>query len=205
MTTFAVPLHERLPAMLRKAASDLRQHTQQIVSLQTTASALTPGSWANITPMGGWANAAGAIPAQARLITTSTVQVIGNLTGGDPSDGTVIGTLPVGFFNVAHQHTFPGVAVTGAANVAVAGTVPTSGNAQQIPASDHTFSSFPFTLGPSGTQFANFTTGLTTSTPVNYNMPSITLDTQGNLTIANFSASTTQISFHESHLPLFTD
>ena len=44
----------------------------------------------------------------------------------------------------------------------------------------------------------------TTNTPVNMNKPSITIGTDGSLTINNVSSAVTHLSFHEPGLPLYT-
>jgi hypothetical protein len=120
MTTFAKAAHQVLPAMIKAATTKLALHTQQITTLQSqsaAAQALVPGDWEAITLEAGWSNVSGAIPAQARLLTTTTVQIIANIEGGTTSNGTVIGTLTAGFYNTVHSHTFSVTAVAGAAAV----------------------------------------------------------------------------------------
>ena len=184
MTRQPVPLHARLASTISGHVKALALHTQQITTLQSQVSAtaaLVPGDWENITLANGWSNVAGQIPAQARLITSTTVQIIGNIHGGTTTDNTVIGTLTAGFFNTVRGHTFDAVAVTGAAAVPVSGAlndgtvagaslpttmIPTADHSLSvslpvtlIPTGNHTISSTPFTLGPSGTQFDNIPGG----------------------------------------------
>lgn len=148
MTRQPVPLHQQLAAQIKGAATSLKLHTQQIVTLQSQASAaaaLVPGDWEDITLANGWANVAGAIPAQARLITSTTVQIIGNIHGGTTTNGTTIGSLTAGFFNTVHGHTFDAVAVTGAAAVSVAGDV--SGSVDNSGLADGTINGNSATTG----------------------------------------------------------
>jgi len=233
MTTFPTPIAARIAATIAGHARSLALHTQQIVTLQSqvaATSALVPGSWETITLASGWSNVAGQIPAQARLLTSTTVQIIGNIQGGATADNTLIGTLTGGFYNTVHSHSFGITAVTGAAAVSAAvstgslaskaGTIDAG---TQIPATDHTFalsgSSFAtgsVHMGPSsGNQFSN-NAGASTitlnnaalnpgqTTTVNYNKPTCTLGTDGTLRIFNVNSSVGQLSFHEAGLPLFT-
>jgi hypothetical protein len=212
MTTFPKAPHLVVPAMIRGAATTLKLHAQQIASLQTRAAAtstLIPGAWDTIEPLAGWSNVSGAIPFQARLLTTTTVQLIANLEGGTTANGTVIGQMASGFFNTVHSHTFSVTAVAGAASVANAVSQGTISTAQRelIPTGTHVWTSFPVELGPGYVQFDNFDSEITLesqTTPVNYNGPACTLSTSGTLTIYNLSSAVTQISFHEASLPLFT-
>jgi hypothetical protein len=232
LTTFPKQLQDRLTHGIKQAQTSLKLHTQQIVNLQSQSaatSALVPGDWENITLTNGWANVAGAIPAQARLITTTTVQLIANIQGGTTANGTVIGTLTQGFYNTVHAHTFQAIAVTGAQNVANAVTQGSLTSRQvdqvsvtgvgHIPVNAHTYSvagsSVTITAGSLGSNDAgdmsfssqsvtNGTLNNNQTTPINYNNPSITLGTDGTLKISNVHAGVTAISFHESHLPLFT-
>lgn len=237
MTAYPKPPHGRLAGTISDAIRRVGLHAQQIITLQSGVAALTPGSWELVTLQNGWSNVTGYIPAQCRILQHGMSQVIGNIQGGTIADGTVIGTLDPGFFNATYAHTFDAVAVTGAAAVAAPGTV--SSNTQVpssdhmftvtlptdlIPTTDHTFSSLPVVLGPSGqqiqnipgtstgsvglgptsgNQFSNNVAGTPTATPVNYNKPCIKVDTSGNLTIFNFDSNVTEIAFHHQ-LPLVT-
>jgi hypothetical protein len=120
------PLHLRLPAMLKEHVTALKLHTQQITTLQSQAAAsqaLVPGDWEAILLTGGWSALAGFIPPQVRIMQNGMSQLIGHITGGTVTNGTVIGTLTSGFFNTVHAHTFAANAVTGAAAVSHAGAV----------------------------------------------------------------------------------
>jgi hypothetical protein len=174
-------------------------------------------------------NVAGHVPAQVRLITTTTVQLIGNIQSGTTANGTVIGTVPQGYFNTVHAHPIAASAVTGAQNVANAVTQGSLTSRQvdqvsvtavgHIPVNAHTYSvagsSVTITAGSLGSNDAgdmsfssqNVTNGTLNNnqtTPINYNTPTILLGTDGTLTLSNVHSAVTQLSFHESHLPLFT-
>jgi hypothetical protein len=246
VTRQPIALHNRLASTIAGHVKTIALHTQQIVNLQSqvaAAGSLAPGAWEPITLAAGWVSVPGSIPAQARLITSTTVQVIGNIQGGTTANATVIGSLTAGFFNTVHAHTFQAVAVAGAAAVAAAGTVSgmvdnagvnngnlqgssttdgiSNGNIQNFTASASGSGSHEHAAGGlsviSGTHFHtshNFSiidghhqhgsTALASATPVNYNAPSVTLGTDGSLTIMNVSPTITQLSFHEASLPLFT-
>jgi hypothetical protein len=112
--------------MLKEHITALKLHTQQITTLQSQAAAsqaLVPGDWEAILLTGGWSNLAGYIPAQARIMQAGMTQIVGHITGGTVTNGTVIGTLTSGYFNTVHAHTFSANAVTGAAAVSHAGAV----------------------------------------------------------------------------------
>jgi hypothetical protein len=199
--------------MIKGAATTLAKHTQMITTLQTKAAAtstLIPGDWSLITLQGGWSNVAGAIPAQARLLTTTTVQVIGNIEGGTTANGTVIGQLASGYYNTVHQHTFSCVAVTGAQSVANPVEQLTVTSPGHIPVNFQSFTiSGDHVDIPAGSLGSNDTGDGDTAfssqtTPINYNAASLTLSTGGTLTISNVHSAVTQLSFHESGLPLFT-
>lgn len=213
MTTFPKAPHLVVPAMIKGAATTLKLHAQQIARLQTQGSALStlkPGSWSLITLQAGWSNVAGAIPAQARLLTTTTVQVIGNIEGGTTANGTVIGQLESGYYNTVHQHTFSCVAVTGAQSVANPVEQLTVTSPGQIPVNYHAFpvvgDQIEITAGSLGSNDTGDgdTAFSSQTTPINYNAASLTLSTSGTLTISNVHSAVTQLSFHESGLPLFT-
>jgi hypothetical protein len=235
MTTFAKPMRDRFAAMVKGHDDTLKLHKQQIVLLQSqvaATSALVPGSWETIQLTGGWSNVSGAIPAQARLLTSTTLQIVANIQGGTTTDNTVIGTLTAGFYNTVHSHTFGITAVSGAAAVSsavtqgslqnTAGTLDV-GSGTNIPATDHTFSLSgsdfahgSVKMGPSsGNQISNnaggtpFTLASGTlnsgqSTNINYNRPCATLGTDGTIRILNVQTAVQHISFHEAGLPLFT-
>lgn len=208
----AVPLHQQLAATIKGHVKAIKLHTQQIVTLQSqaaAAAALQPGAWEAIALQSGWSNVSGAIPAQARLLTTTTVQVVGNIQGGSTGDGTIIGTLTKGYYNTVHAHTFAGTAVAGAESVEHDGGF--SGSILVPSGTNNVFgtvsgSTCEIVFGPGGTQFspALDDNGAFPKTNINMNVPCITLDTSGNLSIANFDPNVTQISFHEAGLPLFT-
>lgn len=117
MTAVPKPVHQRLAYQIKHGVNLVAVHAQQIVNLQSNMSALQPGAWTTITLAGGWSNLSGYIPAQARILQNGMTQVIGHITGGTPSG--VIGTLPAGYFNPVHQHSFSARAMTGAGAVAV--------------------------------------------------------------------------------------
>lgn len=246
MTRQPIALHNRLASTIAGHVKTIALHTQQIVNLQSqvaAAGSLVPGDWEPVILAAGWVNVSGAIPAQARLITSTTVQVIGNIQGGTTADATVIGTLGPGFFNTVHGHTFDLVVVSGAATVSTAGTVSgmvdnagvnngniqgasttdgiSNGNIQNFTAAasgsgshEHAAGGLSVISGVHSHTSHNFSiidghhqhgsTALASATPVNYNKASVTLGTDGSLTIMNVSPTATQLSFHESSLPLFT-
>jgi len=130
MTRQPVPLHMQLPVAIKNAVKGLALHTQQITTLQSAVAATTalvPGDWEDILLTGGWTALSGFIPPQVRILQNGMSQLIGHITGGTTTNGTVIGTLTAGYFNTVHAHTFAANAVTGAAAVSHAGTVPSPG------------------------------------------------------------------------------
>lgn len=233
MTTFPVSVVQRFARTISEHHETLKLHRQMITTLQSqvaATSALVPGSWETITLQSGWSNVPGSIPAQARLLTSTTVQIIANIQNGTTTDGTLIGTLGDGFYNTVHAHSFGITVVTGAAAVTSAVTqgsliskAGTIDSGTQVPATDHTFSlsGSDFAhgsvhMGPSsGNQFSN-NAGASTitlgngnlnnnqSTNINYNKPTCTLGTDGTLRIFNVNPAADQISLHEAGLPLFT-
>lgn len=233
MTTFPVSVLQRFAKTVSEHHETLKLHRQMITTLQSQAAAaqaLIPQPWETITLQNGWSNVPGAIPAQARLLTSTTVQIIANIQNGTTTDGTLIGTLTQGFYNTVHSHSFDITVVTGAAAVTAAVSVGSLASkagtidaGTQIPATDHTFSlsGSDFAhgsvhMGPSsGNQFSNnagastitlnngsLNSGQTTS--INYNKPTCTLGTDGTLRIFNVNPAADQISLHEAGLPLFT-
>ena len=228
MTAVPKPVHQRLAHTIKAAVNTIAVHAQQIVNLQSSVATLHPGDWEDITLTGGWANLAGYIPAQVRILQNGMSQVIGHITGGATADSTVIGTVTAGYFNPVHQHAFTANAMTGAAAVAnavsqgalastaVSGLTVTTPGA--IPVSSHAFTVSGSTvtiasgaLGSNdtgGTVFGSqaVSSGLlaaTQKTAVNYNSPVVTLNTSGQLVISNFSSSVTAFSFSEL-IPLVT-
>lgn len=213
MTTFPKPPHLVVPAMIKSATTTLAKHTQQIVTLQTKASAastLLPGAWDAITPLAGWSNVSGAVPFQARLLTTTTVQLIANLEGGTTANGTVIGQLASGFYNTVHSHTFSVTAVAGAAAVANPVEQLTVTSPGQIPVNYHAFTVTGGQIEIHAGDLGSNDTGdgdtvfSAQTTAISYNGAACVLGTDGSLTIINVNSAVTQISFHESSLPLFT-
>jgi hypothetical protein len=126
MTTFPSQLPKRAAQMIAQTADLVKNAHQRINTLGSQVSSLTPGSWEDIALSGGWSNLAGYIPSLAQIARLGAVQIVGHLTGGTTTDGTVIGTLDAGFFNTAYSHSFTCTVMTGAAAVSTAGTV--SGN-----------------------------------------------------------------------------
>lgn len=133
------PLHMRLASIIQGHVTSLKLHTQQITTLQSQAAATTalvPGDWESVILTGGWSNLAGYIPAQARIMQAGMTQLVGHITGGTVTNGTVIGTLTAGYFNTVHAHTFSANAVTGAATAAHAGALgSTAGTLSDLAAS----------------------------------------------------------------------
>ena len=106
MTTFPTQLAHRAAQMIAQTADLVKNAHQRINVLGSQVSSLAPGSWEDITLSGGWANTAGYIPAQARILQAGMSQIVGHIQGGTVSDGTVIGTLTSGYYNTVHAHTF---------------------------------------------------------------------------------------------------
>jgi hypothetical protein len=213
VTTFPKAPHLVVPAMIKGAATTLAKHTQMITTLQTKAaatSALIPGAWDTITPLAGWSNVSGAVPFQARLLTTTTVQLIANLEGGTVANGTVIGQMASGFYNTVHSHTFAVTAVAGAAAVANPVEQLTVTSPGHIPVNYHAFPVVDGQIEIGAGDLGSNDTGdgdtafSAQTTSINYNGAACTLGTDGSLTLYNVHSSVTQISFHEASLPLFT-
>ncbi len=123
MTTFPGKLANRAAATIAQTADLVRNAHQRINTLGSQVSSLTPGSWEDITLSGGWSNLSGYIPAMSQIARLGAVQIVGHLTGGTTTDGTVIGTLTSGYYNTVYSHSFTCTVMTGAGSVSVAGTV----------------------------------------------------------------------------------
>lgn len=123
MSTFPSRLANRAAATIASTADLVKNAHQRINVLGSQVASLTPGSWENISLSGGWSNLAGYIPAQAQIIRAGAVQIVGHITGGTTTDGTVIATLDSGYFNTGFAHSFTANVMSGAAAVSVAGTI----------------------------------------------------------------------------------
>jgi len=123
---FPVPQGAQFIDMVKAQARNVNWLLQQANQTQSAIQGLQPGSWSPISLQHGWNPLSGYIPAQARIMQNGMVQVIGHITGGTVSNGTVIGTLPAGYYNPIHAHTFNANAITGAATAAQAGTMATT-------------------------------------------------------------------------------
>lgn len=208
--------------------------------IQTEINNLLPGTWQSMSLLNSWTNTSGKINAKYRTVNGGdSVEIIGNLTAGNANDNTTLATLPAGFYNTSHSHSFNADVTTGAQSSSVSGTVSTGslqdGTVSQgilpvasnylVPTSNHTISSTPFTLGPGGTQWLSwdFNTNIldsvtagqqyvqntslnsqTSTTVLNLNSPTLTIDTSGNIKITNCPNAATfsgGISFHQT-IPL---
>jgi hypothetical protein len=201
------------------------------------SAAIQPAPWTAMTPLNGWSNVSGYIAASYRLLNNgSEVEVIGNLANSSGAgDQPVIAQLPADCYPL-NNHIFSMVVVAGVLSYQVTGStdigfvsdtsvsqgiLPLS-EEYLVPTSDHTISSTPFTLGPSGTQWQSWdqnseivdlvtggqqylVSGEITSqnayTDINYDSPQLILTTGGTLEMSNFFSAMTQISFHET-IPL---
>jgi hypothetical protein len=280
MSSIPRPMLQRLPAAIKNGIGTLALHTQQIVNLQTSTAALTPGDWEDIDLGGSWSNLAGYTPALARILQNGMVQVVGHISGGATTNGTVIGTLSPGFYSTTYSHAFTANVMSGASAVPVSGTISgstdsnaladptisgtTDSNALSDPtisgstdteglpdgeisgatgtvnsgsagSSSHTHgngglavtdgqhyhtnnsggqqvanSSHTHTNDSAGQQVANsshthtnYDSGQASSTAVNYNTVTITLNTAGQLILGNASTYASELSFNES-IPIVT-
>ena len=82
-----------------------------------------PGDWQPVTLASGWTNLAGFIPAQAQFQRAGMCLLVGHITGGTVTSGTVIGQLTSGYYNPVHNHAFTANVIAGAAAVSVTGAV----------------------------------------------------------------------------------
>jgi hypothetical protein len=238
VTTYPDRLRVRAAGLIAQTYDLVVNAHQRINSIGSQVSSLTPGDWELITLGEGWVNVPGYIPAQVRIASNGTAQVVGHIQGGTVTDGTVIGTLTSGYYNTVHSHAFTVNAVTGAASSSQAGTLSSGAGALgdlagQLTSGTGALSDLAGDLNSgtvSGTAFGalSVATGLTlhsgtvsvptaltlhsgtvavtsgtTATPVNKNSPTITLGTDGTLTIANVDPNVTQLSFSQL-LPLVT-
>lgn len=123
MSQIPVPYGERLARMIKGTGTIIKLQAQQLVTLQSTVIALQPGDWEPITLESGWSNVPGYIAAQVRILQGGMAQIIGHIEGGSTGNGTLIGTLPAGYFSTEYAHAFAANVLAGAAAVNVTGTV----------------------------------------------------------------------------------
>ncbi len=123
MTTFPGKLANRAAVTIAQTYKLVNNAHQRINTLGSQVASLTPGSWEDIALSGGWSNLSGYIPSMAQIARLGAVQIVGHLTGGTTTDGTVIGTLTAGYYNTAYAHSFTCTVMTGAGATSVAGTV----------------------------------------------------------------------------------
>jgi len=225
VSTFPNRLADRAAITIAKTARLVNTAHQRLNVIGSQVASLTPGSWELLTLENGWSNLSGYVPAQVRLQQGGLAYLIGHITGGTTSNGTLIAVLGSGFYNTVHAHQFTANVLAGASAVSVSSTSGTisgttdsnglSGPATQGTSgevnggsagnSDHTHSagSYEVTSGQHVHTNLDGNQVPATTTPVNYNTVTLNLDTSGNLTIQNCSSEATQISFSE-HLPLVT-
>jgi hypothetical protein len=223
LTRFPDQLADRLAGTIARTHRLVTSAHQRLNTVTSALSALQPGEWQPLTLAAGWTNLTDYVPGQARVHQVGVGHVVAHLTGGTCADGTIIGTLPDGLYNPTHLHVFGVNAITGANAVPQAGTL--ADLAGDLNSGVTTCTPAAGILGPSPTttQIVSYCnavgsllnggltvgTGLvlhhgTTSTPVNLNTPTITVDTSGNMIINNVNPAVTQLSFSE-FLPLVTD
>ena len=217
MTRFPDQLKDRLAHTIASTQRAVNTAHQRLNSIGSQVSALVPGDWQPVTLTASWINLPGYIPAQVRIQQAGLALLVGTIDGGLTPDGTIIGTLPDGYYSPAWSQAFPVTVMTGAAassqpgvltdlagdlgsgtvscSGALAGTAPATYNA-----------GYEQSLANRINYSLVVATGLSlhsgaTTTPVNMNTPMMTVDTSGNLTLANCPATATQLSFCE-HLPL---
>jgi hypothetical protein len=204
----------RLPLSLKEVSSAVKLHIQQITTIQTNVKALQPGAWELLTLANGWVNIPGYIPAQVRILGAGQAQIVGHVENGTTTDGTVIGTVGGGYFNPVHNHAFTANVLAGASSVSNAVSQANLSGSILIPQGNQTVtgtvsgSSCSILFGPSGHQFEPVLTDDTASisgqsTNVNYNTPTLTMNTSGQLVLTNCSSAAQQLSFSEP-LPLVT-
>ena len=134
MTAFPNTLYNRAASMISGAQKSINAAHQrlnllgsQLSQTNTNVSALQPGDWDAITLLNSWANITGFVSAQVRVLTASTVQIIGNIQNGTTTDGTQIGQLNTGFYNPVNAHGFVAISnvdgTTGTVILSVSGAL----------------------------------------------------------------------------------
>jgi hypothetical protein len=222
VTKFPTRLADRAAATIAQTARLVNTAHQRLNTIGSQVASLTPGSWSQLTLQNGWGNVAGYIPAQVRIQQNGVAYLVGHISGGTVTNGTVVATLPAGYYNTVHAHVFTVNAVAGA-QASQAGFVTnpkiSQANLPAIPINDHTFtvsvsgSTGTLHMGPtSGQQLGpdglNDASGNpqqlnSSATTANMNSPVMTVSTSGQLTVNNLDPAVTQVSFSE-HLPLVT-
>lgn len=216
--------------------------TTELNNMQNQINGIGPKSWQSLTLQNGWSNIGGYIPAQVRVITPGVIQIVGHIQSGNPSNNTLIATLPAGYFSSSGAQAFSANVIGGAGSDLAIGSL--SGNTDTGHLNDGTISGHTDTEGlPNGTisntsgqvnggsagssnhthgpgsysvtngQHSHFgntnggtlavtdgshshgTSTIQTGTTINRNSPVMTVASNGQMTIANLSPNTTQLSF----------
>jgi hypothetical protein len=123
VSTFPNQLANRAAITIAQTKRLVNTAHQRLNTLGSQVSALTPGDWELLTLENGWSNLGGYIPAQVRILQNGMSQLVGHITGGTVTNGTVIGTLTGGYYNSVHAHSFTANVLAGASAVSVSGTV----------------------------------------------------------------------------------
>lgn len=217
MTTFPDRLQDRLAKTIASTRRLADTAHQRLNTIGSTVAALQPGVWVPLTLLAGWSNLAGYIPAQVRLQQTGLTLLTGTITGGTTTNGTIIATLPTGFYSPTWSQSFTINVLAGAATVNVTGTMTGSSDTAGLPNGGLNGNSAygqPAAATTAGThyhgggtlavangQHQHGSSALVPTVPAYRNTAVLTVTTSGNLTLTNCPAAATQISFTE-HLPL---
>jgi hypothetical protein len=218
VTTFPTQLQDRLAKTIATTKRLTDTAHQRLNSIGSQVAALQPGGWQPVTLTAGWVNLPGYVPAQIRIQQTGLALLVGHITGGTTTGGTVIGTLPAGYYNPVAQHAFTISILTGAATTPAAGTLTGASGQSGLPngglggnsaygqggATTATHYHGGGTFSVINGQHTHTPGTLTPSVPVSYNSPALTVNpATGQLVLTNCPAAATQLSFTEQ-LPLVT-
>lgn len=167
MATFPDEVAKRLTSTIAKTQRLANSAHQRLNTLGSQVSALQPGDWTSVVLEAGWVNMADYIGAQVRYQGGGMAHLIGHISGGTTTSGTVIGTVAAGFYNPNGQHAFTANVLAGAATVAVAGTV--TGSSDNSGLADGTVAGSTTTVGlTDGTMNGNSGTPISGSTVANH-------------------------------------
>jgi hypothetical protein len=144
------------------------------------------------------------VPAQVRIQQTGLAFLVGHITGGTVTNGTILGVLPPGYYNPTAAQTINVTAMTGAAT-SHAGAVSTGILPSfEVPSAAYAFTiaaggfNGGMTFGPSNVNFRSGGLNITAQTlTLNENDPLLTLDVLGNLTLSNVDPNVTALSFSQ--------
>ena len=106
ITKFPSRLQDRLAITVATTQRAVTSAHQRLNTIGSQVSALVPGDWQPVTLTASWVNLPGYVPAQIRIQQAGLALLTGHITGGTVTSGTIIGSVPAGYFNPTSQQAF---------------------------------------------------------------------------------------------------